>query len=79
MATVAQVSPDHWQVNMDPEAEPEVIVEVHMSRDTANQITKLETERVARLNPGRTDLPRWSLGVAILNVLGLYAANGRVT
>lgn len=79
MATVSQVSPDRWRVEMDPGAEHEMIVEVQMSRETANKIANLETERVARLNPGRTDLPRWSLGVAILNVLGLYAANGRIT
>ena len=79
MATVTQVSPEHWKVHLGSEANSEVTVEVHMSRATAMKLAELETARVARLNPKRADLPRWSPGVAVLNILGLYAANGRIT
>ena len=55
-----------------------VTVEVHMSQETANKLAALEASRLASLNPGRSDLPPLNPAMAVLNVLGLYAANGRV-
>ncbi len=78
MSTVREVSPDHWEVHLASKDQSEVMVEVHMSRATARKIAELETARVARLNPEHEDLPEWSPGASVLNVLGLYAANGSI-
>lgn len=63
---------------MGAETRSEVTIEVRMSLETAQSLATREASRLAKLNPGRTDLPSESPGVAVLNVLGLYAANGRV-
>lgn len=78
MAKVNQISSNHWEVHLASEEKSEVTIEVHMSRSTAERLVELETARVSDLNPGRTDLPAWSPGTAVLNVLGLYAANGHI-
>ena len=49
-----------------------------MSQETANKLAAPEASRLASLNPGRSDLPPLNPAMAVLNVLGLYAANGRV-
>ena len=78
MATVKQPSSDHWVVHLGSESDSEVTVEVHMSRATAEKMATRETARIAGLNPDRDDLPPTNIGGAVLNVLGLYAANGRI-
>ena len=78
MATVKQHSTDSWEVHLGATSKSEVTVAVHMSRETAAKLAALEVSRLANLNPGRSDLPASNPGTAVLNVLGLYAANGRV-
>lgn len=78
MAKVKQVSPNHWEVHLASEEKSEVTIELHMSRSTAQRIVEFETERMSGLNPGRMNLPAWTPGTAVLNVLGMYAANGHV-
>ena len=72
MASVQQTAPDHWEVELG--AGSEVTIEVHMSREQAEQLVALETDRIARLNPGRTDLPPANPGIAALFVLSLFIA-----
>ena len=72
MASVRQLSPEHWAVELG--AESEVTIEVHMSREQADKLTALEAARIARLNPGRTDLPPANPGIAALFVLSLFIA-----
>lgn len=78
MATVRQSSVDSWEVHLGATSKSEVTVEVHMSRETATKLATLDASRLASLNPDRSDLPSTNPGTAVLNVLGLYAANGRI-
>ena len=59
-------------VHLGSESDSEVTIEVHMSRDRANELAALETARLVRLNPGRADIPPQTPGIAALNILGLY-------
>ena len=79
MASVQQTSSDRWVVHMGSKEDSEVTIEVHMSRKAAAKIAALEANRIARLNPGRNDLPPETPGMAVLGVLGLFMANGRVS
>ena len=79
MATVQQVSPDRWVVHLGSQEDSEVTIEVHMSREAAEKIAALEAKRIAKLNPDRNDLPPETPGIAVLQVLGLFIANGRVS
>ena len=78
MATITQHSVDRWEVHLGTKAKSAVTVEVHMSRETADMLAELEAKRLACLNQERSDLPAANPAMAVLNVLGLYAANGRV-
>ena len=78
MATIKQHSSDDWEVHLGATSESAVTVQVHMSRQTAGKLAALETSRLACLNPDQPELPTVSPAMAVLNVLGLYAANGRV-
>ena len=78
MATVRQQSADSWEIHLGAASNSEVSVLVQMSRETAEKLAALEASRLASLNPGRSDLPPSNPGMAVLNVLGLYAANGRI-
>ena len=55
-----------------------VTVEVNMSLETATRIAERETQRIAALNPGRDDLDAETVGSAVLSVLGLFAAGGKL-
>ena len=44
MASVRQLSPEHWEVELG--AESEVTTEVHMSREQAAKLTALEAAPV---------------------------------
>ena len=79
MATVQQASPDRWVVHLGSQEDSEVAIEVHMSRKAAKRIADLETQRIAQLNPGRTDIDPQTIGLAVCSVLGLFAANGHVS
>jgi len=78
MASVRQQSVDSWEVHLGARSKSEVTVAVHMSRETAAKLAALEAYRLASLNPDRSDLPSSNPGTAVLTVLGLYAANGRI-
>ena len=77
MATIKQHSSDDWEVHLGATSKSAVTVQVHMSRNTARKLAALETSRLACLNPDQSEIAV-SPAMAILNVLGLYAANGRV-
>ena len=66
--------PDRWVVQLTAPAEPEVTVEVRMSRETAEKLAAREAARLQALNPGRDDLPPQDVGRAVMHVLGLYAS-----
>ena len=78
MATISQHSADSWEVHLGATSKSAVTVEVHMSQETANKLAALQASRLASLNPNRPDLPPMNPALAVLNVLGLYAANGRI-
>ena len=78
MATVRSAGEDRWVVHMGGASESQVSVEVHMSPETARKIAERETQRLAALNPGRDDLEPQTVGSAVLSVLGLFAAGGRL-
>ena len=78
MAWVQQLASDRWVVHLASPSKSEITVEVHMSRTTAERIADQETSRIAKLNPERDDLQPETVGSAVLSVLGIYAANGRV-
>lgn len=78
MATVEHVAPNRWVVHLGSKENSEVTIEVHMSHQAAEKIAALETERIAKLNPDRPDLPPETPGMAILEVLGLYLAHGHM-
>ena len=78
MATITQHSVDSWEVHLGATSKSAVTVEVHMSRETADKLAALEASRLASPNPNRSDLPPVNPAMAVLNVLGLYAANGRI-
>ena len=67
-----------WTVHIASKDESEVAVEVHMSKEMADQIATWETARIKALNPERDDIPPENPGSAVMNVLGLYAKAGRV-
>ena len=78
MATVMKDGPDRWVVHLGSASKSEVTVEVHMSRATAERIASRETARIKMLNPGRDDVPGEDPGMAVMSVLGVYAANGHI-
>ena len=78
MATVRQTGANQWVVHMGSSNESQATVELHMSLETAQKIADRETQRIAALNPGRDDLDPQSPGSAVLSVLGLFAAGGRL-
>ena len=67
--------PDNWVVQLAAQAEPEVTVEIRMSRETAEKLAAREAARLQALNPGRDDLPPQDVGRAVMHVLSLYASN----
>ena len=78
MATVRETGENRWVVHTGSTNDSQVTVEVHMSLETARKIADRETQRIAALNPGRDDLDPQSVGSAVLSVLGLFAAGGRL-
>ena len=76
MTTVHNPEENRWVAHMGKQDDSQVIVEVHMSLETAKKITDRETQRVAALNPGRKDLDPQSPGSAVLSVLGQFATGG---
>ena len=77
MASVA-MDGRRWTVHMGSEANSQVVVEVHMSEEMAEQIRSRETARLKAINPQRDDIPPESVGSAVMNVIGLYATIGRI-
>lgn len=75
MATVWHDGRRRWVVHLAAQAESEVTIEVHMSRETAEKLATRETARLQALNPGRDDLAPEDVGTAVLHVLSLYAMN----
>ena len=73
MASVQEISPDRYVVQLSSSSESAVTVEVHMSRETADRITALQTARIAQLNPDRDDVPPQTPGSAVLSVLDPFA------
>ena len=78
MATITQSASNSWEIHLGAKSTSAVTVEVHMSQETAAKLAAIEASRLASLNPERSDLPPVTPAMAVLNVLGLYAANGRV-
>ena len=78
MATVQKTRENRWIVHMGSPNDSQVTVELNMSLETAKKIANRETERIAALNPGRDDIDPQSVGSAVLSVLGLFAAGGRL-
>ena len=76
MASV-ELDDGRWTVYMGRRGKSDVTVEVHMSEAMAEQIASRETARIEALNPGQ-NIPRESVGSAVMNVLGLYATAGRI-
>ena len=79
MASVRKVSvrPERWEVHLASQSKSEVAVEVNMSKEMAEKLANLETSRMAELNPD-ADLEPEDVGSAVLNILGIHAANGRI-
>ena len=80
MASVTHPSPTRWVVHLasTSEADSEVTVELRMSRATAENLVHAECSRMAKLNPGRTDLPGGDVGSAVLGIVASAAAIKRV-
>ena len=76
MASV-ELDGGRWTVYMGRRDKSDVTVEVHMSKEMAEQIALRETARIEALNLGQ-EIPRESVGSAVMNVLGLYATAGRI-
>ena len=77
MASVFELDGGRWTVYMESRDQSDVTVEVHMSKEMAEQIASRETARIKTLNPGR-DILQESVGSAVMNVLGIYAIAGRI-
>ncbi|MCY3931302.1 MAG: hypothetical protein OXH70_06270 [Acidobacteria bacterium] len=77
MATVSRLSATHWVVHLGRQTDSKVTVELRMSEDQAGDLAKLETSRIAELNPDIAQ-PTENVGSAVLTLLASVLAIGRV-
>lgn len=76
MATISQLSATHCVVHLGRQADSKVTVELRMSEAQAGNLAKLETARIAELNPNRP-IPPENVGLAVLTIMGSALAIGR--
>ena len=77
MTTVSRLSATHWVVHLGEQVDSKVTVELRMSEDQAGNLVKLETARMAELNP-TNPIPPVDVGLAVLTLLGAGLAINRV-
>lgn len=77
MASFREVSKDQWVMHLGKESASEVTVEVNMSREIAEKIIAIETARLAKLNPGHSNVLPQTPAAAILTILSAVIARGR--
>ena len=78
MSTVENAGDERWVVDLGRPDETGVTAEMNMSGGTAKRMAERETERIAALNPGRDDVDPQNASPAVMTVLGLYSAGGRL-
>ena len=74
VASVNNEGEHRWVVHLGNPNDSCVTVEVNMNLEAAKKIAERETQRIAKLNPGRDDLDPQNAGSAVMSVLGLFAS-----